>query len=197
MKHGFLLFMVMAFFSSQAQTIKGIVRDEGSKDPLPHCVVMWKNTRAGTITDGTGQFFLGRVPGVDTLSISFAGYKTQDVVVKDAQPLEIFLTVQDRNALNIHEHTESLHMHGKDPQRFQTITEKELCKAACCNLSESFETNASVDGSYTDGVTGTRQIKMLGLDGKYAQIMTEGIGDIRGLSNTFSFISLPLWAMLI
>jgi outer membrane receptor for ferrienterochelin and colicins len=191
MKHGFLLFMVMAYFSSQAQTIKGIVRDEGSKDPLPHCVVMWKNTRAGTITDGTGQFFLGRVPGVDTLSISFAGYKTQDVVVKDAQPLEIFLTVQDRNALNIHEHTESLHMHGKDPQRFQTITEKELCKAACCNLSESFETNASVDGSYTDGVTGTRQIKMLGLDGKYAQIMTEGIGDIRGLSTVYGLAWVP------
>ena len=33
------------------------------------------------------------------------------------------------------------------------------------------ETNAVVDASFTDAVTGTKQIRMLGLDGKYTQIM--------------------------
>ncbi len=46
------------------------------------------------------------------------------------------------------------------------IDKKELLKAACCNLSESFETNATVDVSFSNAVTGTKQLKMLGLDQK-------------------------------
>ena len=62
------------------------------------------------------------------------------------------------------------------------IHEKELTKAACCNLSESFETNPSVDAGFTDAVTGTRKIEMLGLAGPYVQITRENIPDVRGLS---------------
>ncbi|MGC3977477.1 MAG: hypothetical protein QM751_04140 [Paludibacteraceae bacterium] len=47
----------------------------------------------------------------------------------------------------------------------QTVTSHELKRAACCNLSESFETNASVHVSYDDVVTGAKQIKLLGLSG--------------------------------
>ena len=58
----------------------------------------------------------------------------------------------------------------------------ELCRAACCNLSEAFETNAAVDASFTDAVTGTKQIRMLGLDGKYTQIMFDNMPGARGLN---------------
>ena len=43
----------------------------------------------------------------------------------------------------------------------ELISEVELRKAACCDLSESFETNASISASFTDAVTGTRQIRRL------------------------------------
>ena len=59
---------------------------------------------------------------------------------------------------------------------------KELTKAACCNLSEAFETNASVDASFTDAVTGTRQIHMLGLAGKYTQLLVDNLPGPRGLN---------------
>lgn len=47
----------------------------------------------------------------------------------------------------------------------QVISGAELRKAACCNLSESFQTNASVDVNYSDAVTGAKQIQLLGLAG--------------------------------
>ena len=50
-----------------------------------------------------------------------------------------------------------------------------------CNLSKTFETNASVDASFTDAVTGTRQIHMLGLAGKYTQLLVDNPGP-RGLN---------------
>ena len=40
------------------------------------------------------------------------------------------------------------------------VSSKELLKAACCNLSESFETNPSIDVNFSDALTGTKQIKM-------------------------------------
>ena len=43
------------------------------------------------------------------------------------------------------------------------VNNAELLKAACCNLSESFETNPSIDVNFADALTGTKQIKMLGL----------------------------------
>lgn len=51
----------------------------------------------------------------------------------------------------------------------------ELCRAACCNLGESFLTNASVDVNYNDAATGARQIKLLGLSGQYVQMLAENL----------------------
>lgn len=62
----------------------------------------------------------------------------------------------------------------------QLITAKELTRAACCNLGESFATNPSVDVNYSDAATGARQIRLLGLSGAYVQMLTENIPNFRG-----------------
>ena len=62
----------------------------------------------------------------------------------------------------------------------QLINKDELFKAACCNLGESFVTNPSVDVNYSDAATGTKQIRLLGLSGKYVQMLTENLPDFRG-----------------
>ncbi|MGI9526028.1 MAG: TonB-dependent receptor plug domain-containing protein, partial [Weeksellaceae bacterium] len=71
------------------------------------------------------------------------------------------------------------------------IDKTELLKAACCNLSESFETNATVDVNYANAVTGTKQIKMLGIDQKYTLISKELLPDIRGLASPYGMNFIP------
>ncbi|MEN9442152.1 MAG: hypothetical protein RLZ33_2229, partial [Bacteroidota bacterium] len=73
----------------------------------------------------------------------------------------------------------------------EEIGEGELRKAACCNLSESFETNASVDVNITDAVSGAKKIQMMGLDGVYTQIQLENIPYLRGLESSFGLNSIP------
>ncbi|TAL58924.1 MAG: TonB-dependent receptor, partial [Bacteroidetes bacterium] len=68
---------------------------------------------------------------------------------------------------------------------------KELTNAACCNLSESFDRNASVDVNFTDAVSGTKQIQMLGLDGIYTQILYENLPFVRGLSASHGLTYIP------
>lgn len=62
------------------------------------------------------------------------------------------------------------------------ISSRELLRAACCNLGESFTTNPSVDVNYADAATGAQQIKLLGLSGTYVQMLTENIPNYRGLA---------------
>ncbi len=73
----------------------------------------------------------------------------------------------------------------------ETINQAELCKAACCNLSESFETNPSVDVNYSDALTGAKQIKLLGLSGTYVQLLSEGVPFIRGLAAPYGLSYVP------
>jgi outer membrane receptor for ferrienterochelin and colicin len=83
------------------------------------------------------------------------------------------------------------HFDRVNPVQTQIITQNELERAACCNLSESFETNASVDVSYSDAVTGAKQIQLLGLAGTYSQIQVENIPALRGLASTFGLGYVP------
>ncbi|MDF0719264.1 TonB-dependent receptor [Kaistella sp. PBT33-4] len=71
------------------------------------------------------------------------------------------------------------------------IGQKELLKAACCNLSESFETNATVDVSFSNAVSGTKQLKMLGLDQKYTSLTRELLPSIRGLASPYGLNLIP------
>ncbi|MDE7426919.1 MAG: TonB-dependent receptor [Muribaculaceae bacterium] len=73
----------------------------------------------------------------------------------------------------------------------QLITAKELTRAACCNLGESFTTNPSVDVSYNDAATGARQIKLLGLSGAYVQMMTENLPNFRGSALPYGLSFIP------
>ena len=78
-----------------------------------------------------------------------------------------------------------------NPIQVENISSCELEKAACCNLAESFETNATVDVNFTDAITGARKIQMLGLDGVYTQITQENLPLIRGLGSAYGLTYTP------
>ena len=67
----------------------------------------------------------------------------------------------------------------------------EFHRAACCNLSEAFETNASVDVTFSDAATGAEQIKLLGLSNVYVQMMTENVPNFRGASSLYGLDYIP------
>ena len=73
----------------------------------------------------------------------------------------------------------------------EKLNSEELCRAACCNLSEAFETNASVDVAYADAATGAKQIRLLGLSGTYVQLIQENTPAVRGLAQTFGLEYIP------
>ena len=204
MKRSLLLLILAAItLDSQAQTLKGKVFTADSEKghngetqyiPLPGASVIWKGTRLGAMTDAHGFFKLPAMNIGDTLQVSMVGFNTAGLVYSGQKYVEIPLEQGVAlGAAEVEVRGSSTTISLLDPLNVQQLNRKELEKAACCNLSEAFETNASVDASFTDAVTGTRQIRMLGLDGKYTQILQDNLPGPRGLNvvQGLSFIPGP------
>jgi outer membrane receptor for ferrienterochelin and colicins len=187
-----VFFLCMASHVLIAQAIKGVVRDGDTSEPIEGAQVYWEGTGTGVTTSHDGSFTLIRPAEAGILVVAYIGY-VPSRLDGDHMPdnIEIELKAISGPSVIIESEIRSQEMNLLNAQKFQTLTEKELCKAACCSLSESFETNASVDASFTDAITGTRQIKMLGLDGRYTQIMFDNIPSVRGLSSIFGLGYLP------
>ena len=117
------------------------------------------------------------------LTIAFLAL-TAIVFAQEASDFQIEeVTVVQRKKSKVKSRTEAF-----DTEK---INAEELCRAACCNLSEAFETNASVDVAYSDAATGAKQIRLLGLSGTYVQLLQENTPAVRGLAQTFGLEYIP------
>ncbi|OQX80147.1 MAG: hypothetical protein B6D64_03660 [Bacteroidetes bacterium 4484_276] len=197
--------LILLFYSlGYTQTVTGKVfekNDKGKKAPLTGVNIYWAYNQKGTTTDVDGKFEISGVEGGEeehghdkhNLVFSFVGYQKDTIHVHgDMQNVEILLTSnQTLDGVEVSARQAGAHFSRIDPILTQNISSSELTKAACCNLSESFETNASVDVNYSDAVTGAKQIQLLGLAGIYSQIMTENIPNFYGLSNSFGLMYVP------
>ncbi len=191
-----LLFLfITSSILAQQNTIDGVVYElqDGSKQPLPLANVYWMDGSLGVVTDDKGRFSIQRNQQ-QFLIASFVGYKSDTLQITSSSTSVEFALRPSGNQLNevsVVQREKATKVDLFGAVKVETITQKELLKAACCNLSESFETNPSIDVSIADAVTGTKQIQMLGLAGPYAQITRENMPDVRGLSAVSGLTYVP------
>ena len=174
--------------------VRGLVLEtnkKGSFLPLQGASIVWLGTNMGTSTDASGVFSIATMPGKQSLVVSYAGYLSDTLLINDARDLKIVLGNDKKlKEVVITSRQRSTYLSALNPIRTQIMTERELFKAACCNLSESFETNPSVDVSYNDAVTGSKQIQLLGLSGNYTQLTVENLPGPRGLATPLGLNSI-------
>lgn len=188
------LILLITFFaiSARADEVKGHVFDDNNQ-PVIGANVYWEGTQQGTTTDVDGAFKLKTRKSTNNLVVSYIGYTTFVMPVTNPdEPLQI--TLKGEVALEevvISERKMGTIVSRTSVLQTQKITYDEICRAACCNLAESFETNPSVDVSYADAATGARQIKLLGLAGTYVQMLTENYPNFRGAASLYGLDYVP------
>ncbi|WP_035563924.1 TonB-dependent receptor plug domain-containing protein [Hymenobacter sp. IS2118] len=176
--------------SSAIAPVRGEVTEAGKVTPLPGAVVRWlldDGTNAATataVTDAGGHFVLMRPARAasrlvvqalgfraDTLAVPVGGAPYLRVALRGGQELgEVSVTAR------------ALAYSALTPASVQVISAADLTKSACCNLAESFETNASVEVTTSDAVSGAKQIQLLGLDGSYSLLTVDNQPALRGLA---------------
>jgi outer membrane receptor for ferrienterochelin and colicins len=187
-----LLFPVFIFAQIN---LKGIIMDAQNPKKnlgITGATVNWLNTNIGAITNNKGWFTVPYKKEYKKLVISYIGYKTDTITISNLTPIHHFITSESElKEIIIRSKRGAVQKSLFATANTFTVNNDELLKAACCNLAESFETNPSIDVSFSDALTGTRQIQMLGLKSPYLQIMQENIPSIRGASQAFGLTLTP------
>jgi len=181
--------------TEETLAVNGIVLEEdrkGNFKPLVGASIFWLGTHIGVLTDSAGFFTLQPEEGFNKMVVSHTGYSPDTIEVQGGQHLKIVMVNgRQLNEVKVVASRASVYINSYDPIRKAVITQKELLKAACCNLSESFETNPSVDVSFNDAVTGSKQIQLLGLSGNYTQLTVENLPGPRGLATPLGLNTVP------
>lgn len=193
MKRILLILLLLPVAIYAQQSLKGKVLDDQGL-PLAGAAVCWDGTDVSTVTADNGEFEIPYLPEYTTLSISFIGFENLNLTISSSEYISVKLIQAKGEELQevvLDKEQKSLRRSMVKAVNTTTMGSKELLKAACCNIAESFETNPSIDVSYSDALTGTRQIKMLGLTSPYLLIAEENIPAVRGASQVYGLSFVP------
>lgn len=189
-----ILFINTSLAQEDPMRFSGMVVNKAD-EPLIGATVNWVNTTIGGVTDLDGWFDIPRIDSINPhlLEINYVGYETVQVeILPDEERLK--LIVEDNTTLEdivVEAKERSSFTSTLDPLNLETIGAGELRRAACCNLSESFENNATVNVSFSDAVTGAKEIEMLGLRGTYTQMLIENRPSFNRLGRAYGLEYIP------
>lgn len=198
MKNIIYLTALLLFFTAGAlthsQSIKGIVygANDTKKDPLDAAIVKWFGTTKGTITEPNGTFELS-LAGITNkrLMISYTGYKTDTIDVGEQTYIEVTM-IPNSTTSTIEVTDDKKSTHFMDVQsKTEVITSQELVKDACCDLAGCFGRNSSVEVAVTDIITDSKELKILGLEGAYTQLLVDNMPLMTGLNTKYGISSIP------
>lgn len=174
--------------------ISGVVVSEDNKGnftPLAGASIFWSGTQSGTTSDKHGVFIIPKNENKSKLVVSYTGFQPDSIEVTNASQLQVVLAANGQlKTITVKGKPRLSYINDLGAVRSLMINSKDLLKAACCNLSESFETNPSVDVSYADAVTGSKQIQLLGLAGVYTQLTVENLPGPRGIATPLGLNSI-------
>ena len=194
MKKFLIIFLFPSLIFCQEIISGKILFSSDNKDyPIEGANIYWLNSSSGTVSGQDGKFSIEKMQNNSELVISYIGFVNDTIKVTDQKYLDHYMKVDDNDL------DEVTVVKKKNPtqriysmaQNVVLISEQELLKAACCNLSESFETNPSVDVNHSDALTGSKKIEMLGLKSPYILITEENIPMVRGASQAFGLSFTP------
>ena len=196
MKYTYILLFMFSWSVQSQQLLSGQIKIQEfeSKTLIEGANLFWLNTSIGTISDKTGSFKIPMTPKSNQLVISYLGFKTDTLTI--TKPIRLFHTLLPDNndaldEVRLTQRRKAMQKSYFESQNIIMVSSEELLKAACCNLSESFETNPSIDVNFADALTGTKQIKMLGLSSPYLLISEENIPMVRGASQIYGLTFTP------
>lgn len=195
MRTGAFWLLLLISGTLQTQTIKGKLFGETAegREILPGGTVQWIAGNGVAIVNENGVFEL-QAGGVTDRRIvaSFSGFRSdtiawdgrsyQSITLKPATTHLSGVTVTDRSGAFLSQ---------TSVNKLEVINQKELSKAACCDLAGCFGTTATVQPHTTNIVTNSQELRILGLSGVYNQVLIDGLPMVQGLTYTYGISTYP------
>lgn len=195
-KFSAIVIAILIFITnSYTQTLKGKVFTSKGKsiEYLNGVSIKWAGTNIGTLSDSLGKFALETSGVIDRKLIAeYQGYLTDTISVEhNIKFIEIELQPQySTGEITVVDEVKSNFIDNSLMKK-EVIGEKEFKIAPCCDLSGVFGKNVSVDVVVTDILTNTKELKLLGLEGQYTQVLIDNLPIATGINTKFNVTSIP------
>ena len=150
--------------------------NDNSAQPLEGASVQWLSKNEGTYTDEDGFFSLPQSSDDSLLVFSHIGYFNDTIKVSSpSQEIELILVSKEMDLLTFDVFSEAPDQSSSfEVASVEHVSEEDLERGSCCDLSGCFENTASVDADETDPVMKRKEIALLGLDGVQTEVMLDG-----------------------
>jgi iron complex outermembrane receptor protein len=195
------MLIITACFSLKAQTsdvqIKVITATENK--PLLGATVYFEKLEKGAITDRDGNANFTQIPnGQHIIIISYLGYQTlkKNILTPSTRALIFKLTTDDNQELDevVVQSSRSTRTVRKIPTRIEFIGGEELGEKAAMNptnISMVLRESTGIQMQQTSLSSGSTNIKIQGLDGRYTQLLRDGFPLYGGFSSGLSILQIP------
>lgn len=196
MKHIFIIICcacvgISTYAQQNSKIYQGQVLDAKTQEAIPFVNFVDENTQFGFSADEYGEFQMNIPEEIMEFQLSVLGYSDTIIAYQKAyQTIYLTNTGELLNVVQVEEET-TRNLSKLNPINTESLGRGEITRAACCNLGEAFETNPTVDVGFSDAVSGSKRIKLLGLDSRYALVSRDFVPGPRGILATKGFDLIP------
>lgn len=193
----FFAFIISINLHAQHE-FRAVLQDSASREPLPGATVQLKGTANGTAADGQGRVQLNNIPaGAQVLVFRMTGYEEMErtfVFPRQGEPPVILMVAEVSEAEEIIvEGTRTGRSIDDIPTRVEVLTE-EIDEASTMDPSKVAHLlthSTGIQVQQTSATSNLANVRIQGLDGRYAQILKDGFPVYGGFSGSLSVMQIP------
>ncbi|SHJ12058.1 outer membrane receptor for ferrienterochelin and colicins [Hymenobacter daecheongensis DSM 21074] len=192
-------FLICAPAAWAQHTLRAVVRDSATRQALPGVSGVVRGTTQGATTNGQGLLTIDNVAGPTAeLVLSYLGYRATTVRVALPQtggPLLVLLA-PSANALDevVVTSTRTNSRIEDLPTRVEVLGEEELQEENAIkpgNIASLLGDIAGTQIQPTQPTTGNADLRIQGLQGRYSQMLRDGLPLFGGYAGSFGILQVP------
>jgi len=180
-------------------TLKAVIKSTENNEPLVGATAIVKGTNNGVTADTSGLIEIKNIPnGKQVIEFSYIGYETRtDTIVfplESTEPIEILLIANSEEMEEvIITATRSSRIIADLPTRVEAISGEELTEKGNMkpgDIRMMLNESTGIQTQQTSATSYNSSIRIQGLDGKYTQILRDGLPLYSGFSGGLSLLQI-------
>ena len=184
--------------NAQTNTVEVRVFSQAEKEALIGATIYFEDLNKGVVTNVAGVAPLTQIPnGQHKLIISYLGFETVQALVEIPHKTAlVFYLKESSNALDevVLQSNRSTRIIKKIPTRIEYIGAEELREKAImnpANISMVLRESTGIQMQQTSLSSGSANIRIQGLNGRYTQLLRDGFPLYGGFSTGLSMVQIP------
>ena len=199
MKKLISIIFLLPLFANAQNIFKAVIKDKDTKENLASATAYIKMLNLGAAADANGILNIRNIAnGTYEIVFSSIGYEKKEMEFTfpmAQQPVEVLLEKESGELSNIIVTTTRTNSRIEDiPIRVEVIAKDEVNEETNIkptNISKLLLESSSIHAQQTSSVNGNVSIRLLGLDGKYTQLLKDGFPLYGGFAQGLSILQIP------